>query len=144
MAIIIKKKVSTIRVTNAMLNAKLDKVSTSMKAVQEWMSTHEVQDNNRFKDGGEAIAALPTMQDFNTVKAAVLNDDGTEKLATKKDVEEVLQVFSNIERGAVFVQAGGKWAFRALLIFASIVAAITTIFGGWPTVVSIISNKHPQ
>jgi hypothetical protein len=55
-------------------------------------------------------------------------------LATKEDIREMKEAFSDFITALKIFKAGSKWGYRALLVVASIVIAVVGIGGGFKTI----------
>lgn len=53
------------------------------------------------------------------------------KLATKADVEEVVNAYKRFIKATDFVEKGGKWTWRAVSTIAAIILALSVLTGAW-------------
>lgn len=90
---------------------------------QKQFREHSADDARHFKAINEAIAALPTKGDMD-------------KLATRDDMKEVLEIWKNVQLTGRILSGGGKWAWRTILVVAGIIGAVGIITGGLKAVIA--------
>src|SRR4051794_9119722 len=77
----------------------------------EWFANHEQSDLMQFQAIHAAIADLPTKKDL-------------EPLATKKDIQEALTFYNNIQFAGKLISGGGIWSWRIIMGIATLITVV--------------------
>jgi hypothetical protein len=65
-------------------------------------------------------------------------NDKLDLVATKKDMEQIVEAFNTIKTAGILLAGGGKWGFRILTTLAGIVIAWGIVTGGLKAAVAAI------
>lgn len=99
-------------------------------ALEQRQEDDRKETNRRLSTMHTTILRLPAKQDVTDLRDLIVDSRGDLKLATKADVEQIVQLFNSLKSAASIIGGTGKWSWRVLLGFAMFIAVVTVITGG--------------
>lgn len=106
-------------------------------AIQRMRDEDSEKTNRRINTMGETILGLASKGDvaavhtlIETTNKAIFDENSELKLATKADVQPVIDLYRKLTLSAQLVGTGGKWTSRLILGIAAILIALGVISGG--------------
>lgn len=108
-----------------------------MFAIEGWRNEDRAEVNRRMKGMNDVILSLASKddiagvkQDVSNLSAAIFDEKSELKIATKADVQPVVDWHRNLVAAARFTSIGGTWTSRIILGIATILLALGVIKGG--------------
>lgn len=102
----------------------------------KWREDHERHDDKRFEEGTKLMSSLATAESVEKLHKLLVDDDGTPRFATKRDVAPLLKFYNNIILSAQITEGAGKWISRTILWLAGFLIAMGIITGGFKAAVA--------
>jgi hypothetical protein len=107
-------------------------VACEIEKINQRIDAWEQYTKDRFEAGDRRMDTLTTKDDFRSLKALFIDPKtGESKLADKEDIARLNNIVHNFTLAAEILSTSGKWIYRAIIVIAVLVGAISLITGGF-------------